>query len=60
MTNATATGKVWQEFVGTQRGILIWITNDRRIVIANANKQLQAQVTVGFEPWDPQTDMAKR
>ena len=48
MTNATATGTVGQDVVRTQHGTLTWITNHKRIAIANANVQLQTHVTVGF------------
>ena len=56
--HATATGTPGRELVRTPHGTLTWIPNDRRIVIANVSTNLQVQLTVGFPPWDPATDMA--
>ena len=57
--NASATGTPRQDVVKTQHGTVTWIPNDKRIVVADVSKSLQAKITTRFDPWDPQTDMAR-
>ena len=57
--NATDTGPPGQEVVRTVHGTITWIPNAKIIVVANISRQLQAHMTTGFEPWDPNTDMAR-
>ena len=58
--NAMATGTPGQEVVRTVHGTITWIPNDGRIVITHLRGTLQTQMRVGFPPWDPERDMAKR
>ena len=58
--NATATGTPVQEFVRTHHGTVTLVPHDTRIVVANHNRQLHVQIASGFEPWGPNTDMARR
>ena len=58
--NATATGTPGQEVVRTQHGTVSSVPHDNRIVVANDSRRLHVQITLGFEPWDLNTDMDRR
>ena len=44
----------------TQHGTVTLVLHDKRMVVANVSRQLHVQITSGFEPWGPNTDVDRR
>ena len=55
--NAVASGQPGQEVVKSVYGTVTWHPNDKRILVAPGNKELDARIAAGFEPWDPERDL---